>query len=1190
MLTSEQAVSPEHPGTGVSETPDGGRPTRGPRWLRWLAVGLGLLGTALALLFPFLPVVQETSTITWPSATTGTRPVDAPLVAYRPETMSVTVPCRAVQDLDARSDGAATVVSTYPPLSDPGAQVGMRLTVENGQLVLNDRGQQMANAAVPPGDCTVRIVSDAGSTLVDLGIGQEIRLPFDARPQVVGIYSDLDDARDDVAGVSVSITPDTRFETSPTTLKVLAGVLAVLAVAGGVWALHALDVRAGRRAPRLAPKRWWWPTGRDLVVTAVLGVWAVIGSQTSDDGYILGIARARESAGYIGNYYRWFNVPEAPFGWFYELYAQWIRIDDSVLWLRVPSLAMGIVSWLLISREMLPRLGQQVRRSKAAAWAAAMVFLAFWLPYNNGLRPEPVVVISALLAFCAVERGVATRRLAPVALGLLAAAFAVAATPTGFIAVAPFLAAARPLWRLVVERVRFGGWLPVLAPVTAAGLLVLVAIFADQTWAAVWEATRLRTLLGPNWSWFQEVVRYQSLFGTAADGSLARRFPVLLLMLGIGVCTVVLLRRDKIAGAALGPSQRLIGSSVLAFAVLALTPTKWTHHFGAFAALGAGMAALTALATSSDVLRSRRNRLLFLAALFAVLALAATGPNTWWYTNNWGVPFNGGPVFWDGWPFGYGLTEPWPVYTLLLGVSVILLIWAGIEHIRGVPRPEEIGEPPPPPAATLPPAVSSAVGNALRPPREALGKLRRTPRGSSVERRARALRLGSAPIALVCAALLAFEMISMTDGIEAQEGSFSLGGDVVEHPFGDSCGLADAVRVEGSTLAGVLPTAPAPTGLAPSAPGVLPTVAPATPSASGTTDGSTGSASGAGSSTDTDGGGTTTTTPPTTSTPPGASASSATPAPLPANTIPASAPDAQLVEPQPGNSGFSRAGASPPVGGGTGVSGFEYSLRNGLADQALGSYDANGTGTGVLRTDWYSLNDDLRAGTTPLVLTVAGRLNGGNFLTIQYADRLPDGRVQVLGQQPVDDGRVGEPGWRDIRLNLAGGPGAQADEVRLIAQDRALGPDGWLAVAPMRSPQLVPLTEILGPENPGYLEWPVQFASPCLRPFDVRDGIAEVARYRLIADASQLRPGGVNWSSANAGGPLGWIEILERRTELPTYLAGQPSRDWGTVERLDPYVPDAAAPTVTHGQRTVWGTFTPGPIGDPPPGTPSPSR
>ena len=139
---------------------------------------------------------------------------------------------------------------------------------------------------------------------------------------------------------------------------------------------------------------------------------------------------------------------------------------------------------------------------------------------------------------------------------------------------------------------------------------------------------------------------------------------------------MVLLRRDRIRGAALGPSQRLIGTTLLGFLVLALTPTKWTHHFGAFAALGAGMAALTALATSSDVLRSRRNRSLFLAAVFATLALAFTGPNTWWYTNNWGVPWNDKPPSYNG----------YQASTLLLAVAGVFLIVAAFEHLRGIPE------------------------------------------------------------------------------------------------------------------------------------------------------------------------------------------------------------------------------------------------------------------------------------------------------------------------------------------------------------------------------------------------------------------------------------------------------------------------------------------------------------------------
>ncbi|MFC5062677.1 arabinosyltransferase domain-containing protein [Actinomycetospora atypica] len=1132
MLTSDTAADPS---AAPVTSPNGVRPDPTPaeekrllrRW-RWTAMVLGGLGTIFALLFPFLPVVQDTATIQWPSPTTGTRSVDAPLVAFRPQSMSATIPCAAIRSLDARAGQRATVFSTTPPLSPGGTQVGMQVYVDAGQLTVTDRGQQAAQEPVPGGPCNITITSDYAQTVINLGVGADTVLGGDFRPQVVGIYSDLDQTRDPTGGTSVSITPDTRFQTTATVLKTAAGVLAILCFLGAVWALHVLDTRAGRRAPRLAPRRWWVPNARDGVVVAGLAVWAVIGSQTSDDGYILGIARGRESAGYIGNYYRWFNVPEAPFGWFYELYAAWVQISDTVLWMRLPSVFMGIVSWMLISREMLPRLGQQVRRSAAAGWAAAMVFLMFWLPFNNGLRPEPVAVISALLAFCSVERAVATRRLAPVALGLVAAAFALAATPTGLMAVAPFLAAARPLFRLVQERVRRLGWLPVLLPILAAGLVVLVAIFADQSYAAVMEANRVRFLLGPNYTWYQEVVRYESLFSVSADGSLERRAPVLLLILGLAVCLVVLLRRDRIRGAALGPSQRLIGTTLLGFLVLALTPTKWTHHFGAFAALGSGMAALTALATSSDVLRSRRNRSLFLAAVFATLALAFTGPNTWWYTNNWGVPWNDKPPSYNG----------YQASTLLLVVAGVFLVVAAFEHLRGIPE-ERKG---------VPVEQQSSFTRWRAPVQERIAKVRGSRSGSAVERRARALRVGSAPIAVICGALVLFQMASMGKAIDKQWDSFSLGGDVLRNAFSSSCGLADHVRVEGSPLAGVLPAATAVTGVVPSARGVLPVIAPQIPLAPGQQ-----------------------------------------PAPLPPDTVPASSPLAQLVDPNPVNEGFHAEDAVPPTGGGTGVSGYEYTLRNDLSDQVLGTFDREGRGTGTLRTPWQSVDDPLRTGSTPLVISVAGRLDGGNSLFLQYAKRFPDGRVQILGQDQLTGGSGNEPPWREIKVNLSTTAGADADEVRLIAQDRSIGDDGWIAVAPMRGPKLVPFTEAVGTQ-PGYLEWPVQFASPCLRPFDLADGIAEVPTYRLIADASQFRIGGQTWSQPSAGGPMGWIEVLEKQQDVPAYLEGEATLDWGRIEALEPYAPNTVAPDVIHGQKTMWGTESDGEIGDPPPGIPSPER
>ncbi|WP_181784574.1 arabinosyltransferase domain-containing protein, partial [Pseudonocardia pini] len=573
--------------------------------------------------------------------------------------------------------------------------------------------------------------------------GTEVAAPGgDVRPQVVGIWSELDADRDPIAGTDVRFAADNRFDSAPSTLKVVAGALAIVALLGCLLVLRRLDDRFGRRlvptgrlSRRLRGQDWW----RDSTVVALLAGATVFGSMTPDDGYILTIARGDLTSGYVGNYYRWFDVPEAPFGWFYELYSRWLQVSDAVLWLRLPAFAMGVASWFLISRALLPRIGTAVRRSRSAGWAAAGVFLCFWIPFDNGLRPEPVVVIAALVSLVLLERALVMQRLLPVAGALVSGAFAVAATPTGLIAFAPLLAAARPLLRLLSRRARAAGWFAVLAPLAAAGVVVLVAVFGDQTWQTIAEATRVRTEIGPNQPWYQELYRYQLLFSNTRDGSLMRRFPVLVLMLCLGVSIAVLLRRGRIPGAALGVSRRLIGSSLLAFVVLALTPTKWTHHFGAFAALGAGMAAVAALATATSVLRSRRNQALLVAGLLVVTAVAFAGPNTWWYVSNWGVPWFDKP------PSVNGISAT----SLLLLAAAATLVYALAEHLRGpaVPRP--------------------------------------------LDRRGR--RLNNAPIAVVCALLVVFQIASLAKGVQKQWGSFSLAGDVVADPAGSRCGLAGRV-------------------------------------------------------------------------------------------------------------------------------------------------------------------------------------------------------------------------------------------------------------------------------------------------------------------------------------------------------------------------------------------------------------
>lgn len=1063
-------------------------PTR--RRDRWIAAGLGLAATVLALAVPFLPVWQNTEVLRWPTAVNGTAPVTDPLVTLRPQQLDAAVSCASVRDLDARSSVPAVLFSTTPPASPDGPTVGMAVSVGHGTVTVDDRGRKLAEALIPPGDCTLRVVSDATRTSVTLGGAALFDRAGDERPQVVGIYSQLDATLDTVRGTSVVVTVDNRFDSVPTLLKTATGALAVLALLLALWALRRVDDSDGRRISR--GRRWAWrgrrwhgsDLVRDLAVVAVLAGWLVVGSMTSDDGYILQMIRSSRVSGYVGNYYRWFDVAEAPFGWFYEMYAAWANVSESVLWMRVPAFVMGVLCWLLISRVMLVRLGGVVRRSQAAGWAAAMVFLTFWLPFNNGLRPEPVVVIAATAAYAAVERALATRRLGPIAIAIIAAAFAVAATPTGLIAFAPFLAAAQPLARLLHSRAAMAGWVTVLAPLAGAATIVLVAVFGDQTYATIAEAIRVRTEIGPDLPWFDELSRYTLLFSPTRDGSLARRFPVLLTMLCAIVSAAVLIRRGCIPGAALGPSRRMIGSTLLSFAMLALTPTKWTHHFGAFAALGAGVAALAALASSAAVLRSRRNRSLFLTAVLVVAALAFTGPNTWWYVSDWGVP-------WFDKPPAVG---PISATLLLLLAAAATLIIATVEHLRGLEasRLEYIG-------------LGSRTAGRSRWRTQVMG-------------------LGMAPLAMICGLLVLFEIASLVKGVQKQTASYSLAATAVTDPTG--CALTSKLMVETDPTAGLLPAA------------------------------------------------------------------------------------GPVRQPQdsPRSDGFS-TGALPATGPGSvrdddGHGGDDPSVRipDARVGTVLSSYRPGTGATGDLRTGWYVLPSSVLRGEAPLVLGIGGQLGNGNSVTVEFARATPGGATPTgsIGVDGVTDtvSATADPSgtstspptgsWRDVRLDLTAQAVQGPDRVRVIATDRALSEDGWIAVTPPRVPKLTPLLDVVRGSR-GYLDWPIPFVHPCLSSFEIARGVADVPRYRVLADPQQ-RQVGDDWSSAPTAGPLSWIPLVARQRVVPTYLVGDWGRDWGQLRLTEPYQPNAGHPDEIRGDTQVWGWQNAGPIGDPPTGRASTTR
>ena len=625
---------------------------------RWVAIVSGLLGFALSILTPLLPVVQTTATLNWPQGG-GLDNVTAPLISQAPVSLTATVPCTVVR---AMPPDGGLVFGLAPQKGKDAALNSLFVTVTEKRVDITDRNVVIASVAresVEAGTCQrIEITStQAGTFATFVGLppvtdgqgagaaaqqdSEFLRSGFpdpNLRPAIVGVFTDLTGPAP--PGLQVSAIIDTRFSTTPTAVKLAAMLLAWAATAVAISALWRLDRLDGRRMHTLIPQRWRTFTAVDATVVTSFIVWHVLGANSSDDGYILGMARVADRAGYMSNYFRWFGSPEDPFGWYYNLLALMARVSDASIWIRLPDLVCALLCWLLLSREVLPRLGPAVAASRPALWAAGLVLLAAWMPFNNGLRPEGQIATGALITYVLIERAISSGRLTPAAFAILAAAFTLGIQPTGLIAVAALIAGGRPLLRILVRRRAAVGTWPLVAPLLAAGTVILTVVFADQTLATVLEATRIRTDIGPSQEWYTENLRYYYLILPTVDGSLSRRFGFLITALSLFVSMFIMLRRKRVPGVARGPAWRLMGVIFGTMFFLMFTPTKWVHHFGLFAAVGAAMAALATVLVSPSVLRWSRNRMAVLTAVLFLLALCFATTNGWWYVSSYGVPFN----------------------------------------------------------------------------------------------------------------------------------------------------------------------------------------------------------------------------------------------------------------------------------------------------------------------------------------------------------------------------------------------------------------------------------------------------------------------------------------------------------------------------------------------------------------------
>lgn len=647
------------------------------RIARLIAVVAGLAGVLLCGVTPLLPARQTTATITWPQGTDAqghVSDVTAPLVSGAPRSLDITIPCSAIASLPANGGLA---LSTVPAGGVDATAHGLFVRANKTSVFAAYRDH--VAAAAPRNriaDCSeLHLWANAGGVGADfVGIpGAAGTLPPENKPQIGGIFTELKVGPQ--PGLNAHIGIDTRFITNPTTLKAAVMALGVLAVVASLIALAVLDRRHTHRTPR--SWRHWLQANpitwlADAGVLGTLALWHVIGAISSDDGYNLTMARNVAHAGYVANYYRFFGASEAPFDWYPALLGQLSSISTAGVWMRLPATAAGMACWLIISRAMLPRLGR-LSGNRVAVFTAAMMFAAAWLPFNNGLRPEPLIALGTLVVWVLVERTIATRRLVPTACAILVAVFTVTLAPHGLIALAPLLTGSRKIEAVIRARRLTDGLAAPLAVLAAAASTVAVVVCRSQTLAAVAESARIKYVVGPTIAWYQEFLRYYFLtVEENVDASLTRRFAVLVLLFCMFAMLVVLLRRGRITGVAGGPAWRLIGSTAVGLLLLTFTPTKWAVQFGGFAGLAGALSALTAFTFARVGLHSRRNMTLYVTALLFLVAWATSGVNGWFYVGGYGVPwFDIPPVI-----------ASRPVTSMFLAASIATGLLAGWQHFR----------------------------------------------------------------------------------------------------------------------------------------------------------------------------------------------------------------------------------------------------------------------------------------------------------------------------------------------------------------------------------------------------------------------------------------------------------------------------------------------------------------------------
>ncbi|HWN29427.1 MAG TPA: arabinosyltransferase domain-containing protein, partial [Actinomycetospora sp.] len=302
-----------------------------------VALLAGAVALVCAVLLPLLPVAVDQPVVSWPADPSTPTATALQLTTQRPLALDVRADCAAARAAGASGDGV--LLATLPPPSPETDTQALLMTVRGDQLTVASRGVPLAAVPLPP-TCAIAVTGDVAAGLTVAVDGRVVGRGGPALlPDVDALVSSVPAAAPGTsAGLSVRLTVDDQFATSPAGIKTGVTVLLVLAVLVALGALVVRDRHASPVTPRSAAPR---PRPRvvDAVVPAVLVLWTFLAPMTDDDGYYSAMAANVPFSGYVANYYQLYNQGFTPFTWIYYVLSVWqTGVGTSPVLLRVPSL------------------------------------------------------------------------------------------------------------------------------------------------------------------------------------------------------------------------------------------------------------------------------------------------------------------------------------------------------------------------------------------------------------------------------------------------------------------------------------------------------------------------------------------------------------------------------------------------------------------------------------------------------------------------------------------------------------------------------------------------------------------------------------------------------------------------------------------------------------------------------------